>query len=452
MGSLSIIYRKISELKPYLRNARTHKRKQIKQIKASIEEFGFTNPILIDDNDQIMAGHGRVEAAKLLGLTEVPTVQISHLSAAQKRAYILTDNRLAEKAGWDKEILVCELQGLQAEGFEVVITGFETAEIDILFDTAAARKSDRHGDDNIPAAGPAVSQAGDLWLLGTHRLFCGDAVEAISYDELLNGAKASLIFTDPPYNVTIAGNVGGKGQIHHREFAMGSGEMTPVAFTDFLKKTLQLLVANSRDGSIHYTCMDWRHMQEMLAAGYAVYSELKNVCIWNKSNGGMGTFYRSKHEMVFVWKSGTVPHLNNFELGQHGRNRTNVWDYAGVNTFRSGRMDELQMHPTVKPVALVADAIKDCSKQGDIVLDPFCGSGTILIAAERTGRKARALEIDPAYVDVAIRRWEQMTGKSATLCTGGTFEEISEQRTVEVDLAQVEAVALLAGGNHVGVL
>ena len=198
--------------------------------------------------------------------------------------------------------------------------------------------------------------------------------------------------------------------------------------------------------------MDWRHMQEMLAAGYGVYSELKNVCVWNKSNGGMGTFYRSKHELVFVWKAGTAPHLNNFELGQHGRNRTNVWDYAGVNTFRSGRMDELQMHTTVKPVALVVDAIKDCSKQGDIVLDPFCGSGTILVAAERTGRKARALEIDPAYVDVAIRRWEQLTGKSATLSTGGTFEEITEQRTVELDLGQVEAVASQTGGNHVGVL
>ena len=452
MGSLSITDRKISELRPYPRNARTHSRKQIKQIKASIEEFGFTNPILIDENDQIMAGHGRVEAAKLLGLAEIPTVQIGHLSAAQKKAYIITDNRLAELAGWDKEILTVELQSLQAEGFDVVITGFETAKLDILFDAAADKKSDRDGDDNIPAAGPAVSQAGDLWLLGSHRLFCGDAVEAISYDKLMNGAKASLIFTDPPYNVTIAGNVGGNGQIHHREFAMGSGEMTPAAFTDFLKKTLQLLVANSRDGSIHYTCMDWRHMQEILEAGYAVYSELKNVCIWNKSNGGMGTFYRSKHEMVFVWKSGTAPHLNNFELGQHGRNRTNVWDYAGVNTFRSGRMDELQMHPTVKPVALVADAIKDCSKQGDIVLDPFCGSGTILIAAERTGRKARALEIDPSYVDVAIRRWEELTGKSATLSTGETFEQITERRTVEApDMTPVEAAHQI-GGYHVGAL
>jgi DNA modification methylase len=452
MGNLSIIYRKISELKPYPRNARTHSRKQVKQIAAAIQEFGFTNPVLIDENDQIIAGHGRVQAAKLLRLAEVPTVQIAHLSATQKRAYILADNRLAEKAGWDKEILAVELQGLLTDGFEVVLTGFEAPDIDVILDAAADTKCDRHGDNNIPAAGPAVSQAGDLWLLGPHRVFCGNALESVSYDNLLDGSKASLIFTDPPYNVTIDGNVGGKGQTRHREFAMGSGEMTSTAFTTFLTQTFQHLAANSLDGSIHYTCMDWRHMQEMLAAGYEVYSELKNVCVWNKSNGGMGTFYRSKHELVFVWKSGTAPHLNNFELGQHGRNRTNVWDYAGVNTFRSGRMNELQMHPTVKPVALVADAIKDCSKQGDIVLDPFCGSGTILVAAERTGRKARALEIDPAYVDVAIRRWEELTGKSATLSTGGTFEEITEQRTIELDIPQAEAVASLAGGNNVGVL
>ena len=452
MGTLVLTYRKISELKSYPRNARTHTRKQVKQIKASIEEFGFTNPILLDENHQIIAGHGRVQAAKLLGLAEVPTVQVAHLTATQKRAYILADNRLAEKAGWDKEILAVELQGLLADGFEVVLTGFEAPDIDVILDAAADTKSDRHGDDNIPSAGPAVTQAGDLWQLGAHRIFCGNALESASYGNLLDGSKASLIFTDPPYNVTIGGNVGGKGEIHHREFAMGSGEMTTSGFTSFLTQTFQHLAANSLDGSIHYACMDWRHMQEMLAAGYEVYSELKNVCIWNKSNGGMGTFYRSKHELVFVWKSGKAPHLNNFELGQHGRNRSNVWDYAGVNTFRSGRMDELQMHPTVKPVALVVDAIKDCSKQGDIVLDPFCGSGTIIVAAERTGRKARALEIDAAYVDVAIRRWEQLTGKCATLSTGETFEEISEQRTVELDLAQVEAVASQTGGNHVGVL
>src|SRR6266403_99263 len=433
MGKLSIVYRKISELKPYPRNARTHSRKQVKLIAAAITEFGFTNSVLIDESDQIIAGHGRVQAAKLLGLAEVPTVQIANLSATQKRAYILADNRLAEKAGWDREILAVELQSLLADDFVVDVTGFEAPDIGVVWAAAATTNSDRHGDDNIPAAGPAVTQAGDLWQLGAHRIFCGNALESVSYGNLLDGRKASLIFTDPPYNVTIDGNVGGKGQIHHRAFAMGCGEMTTSGFTSFLTQTFQHLAANSLDGSIHYACMDWRHMQEMLAAGYEVYSELKNVCIWNKSNGGMGTFYRSKHELVFVWKSGTGPHLNNFELGQHGRNRPNVWDYDGVNTFRSGRMDELQMHPTVKPVALVADAIKDWSKQGDIVLDPFCGSGTIIVAAERTGRKARALEIDPTYVDVAIRRWEKLTGKSATLSTGGTFEDITEQRTVELD-------------------
>jgi DNA modification methylase len=452
MGNLSITYVDTSSIKPYARNARNHPRRQVNLIAAAMQEFGFTNPIITDENGEIIAGHGRLQAAKQLGLTTIPTVQIGHLSRTQKRAHRLADNRLAEKAGWDLEILAVELQDLQADGFEVELTGFETSYIDVILDAAANKKSDRHGDDNIPAAGPAVTQADDLWLLGPHRIFCGNALEGTSYDNLLGGSKASLIFTDPPYNVTIDGNVGGKGQIHHRTFAMGCGEMTTSGFTSFLTNTFQHLAAHSLDGSIHYTCMDWRHMQEMLAAGYGVYSELKNVCVWNKSNGGMGSFYRSKHELVFVWKSGTAPHLNNFELGQHGRNRTNVWDYAGVNTFRSGRMDELQMHPTVKPVALVVDAIKDCSKQGDIVLDPFCGSGTIIIAAERTGRKARALEIDPGYVDVAIRRWEQLTGKSATLSTGGTFEEIAEQRTVELDLAQVEAVASLAGGNHVGVL
>jgi hypothetical protein len=233
---------------------------------------------------------------------------------------------------------------------------------------------------------------------------------------------------------------------------MGCGEMTSSDFTTFLTKTFEHLVANSADGSIHYAFMDWRHMQEMLEAGHAVYSELKNLCVWNKTNGGMGSFYRSKHELVFVWKAGTAPHLNNFELGQHGRNRTNVWDYAGVNAFRSERMDELQMHPTVKPVGLVADAIRDCSRRGDLVLDPFCGSGTILIAAERTGRKARALEIDPAYIDVAIRRWEALTGKSATLITGETFEEITEQRTAALQPHQPEGNAPQTGGEHVGVL
>src|SRR5258708_17907853 len=237
MGILSITYRTISQLKPYPRNARTHSRKQVKLIGAAINEFGFTNPILIDESDQIIARHGRVQAAKLLGLAEVPPGQIGHLTATQKRAYILADNRLAEKAGWDKEILTVELQSLLADGFEVVLTGFEVPDIDVILDAAADTKSDRHGDDNIPVLGPAVSRPDDLWRLGAHRLLCGDALDEGSYVALLDGAKASLIFTDPPYNVAIDGHVGGKGQIHHRDFAMGCGEMTSPAFIAFLTKS-----------------------------------------------------------------------------------------------------------------------------------------------------------------------------------------------------------------------
>jgi DNA modification methylase len=268
-----------------------------------------------------------------------------------------------------------------------------------------------------------------LWLLGSHRLLCGDARDQAAYDQLLAGAKAEFVFTDPPYNVAIDGYVCGLGRIQHREFAMGCGEMSEAEFTAFLKAVFALLADNTIDGSIHQICMDWRHLWEMLEAGRTVCSELKNLCVWNKTNAGMGSFYRSKHELVFVWKSGTAAHLNNFELGQHGRHRSNVWDYPGVNTMRPGRLEELAMHPTVKPVALVADAIKDCSRRGGLVLDPFCGSGTILIAAERTGRKARALEIDPIYVDVAVRRWQAYTGKSAILAgSGETFETTAEQR------------------------
>jgi DNA modification methylase len=268
-----------------------------------------------------------------------------------------------------------------------------------------------------------------LWILGQHRLLCGDARDAAAYVRVLEGAKAEFVFTDPPYNVAIDGHVCGLGRIHHSNFAMACGEMTEAEFTQFLEVIFSRLAENTVDGSIHQVCMDWRHAWEMLSAGRKVYSELKNVCVWNKTNAGMGSFYRSKRELVFVWKFGTAAHVNNFELGQHGRHRANVWDYAGVNTLRPGRLEELAMHPTVKPVTLVADAIKDCSRRGGLALDAFCGSGTILIAAERTGRKARAIEMDPTYVDLAVRRWQAYTGKRAVLeSCGEAFEEIEEQR------------------------
>jgi DNA modification methylase len=428
---MKIEYTSVRELRPHPNNARTHSKKQIRQIVNSIAQFGFCNPVLVDDAKQIIAGHGRVEAAKLLGIDAVPTVRLSHLNDADKRAYVLADNKLAEKAGWDRELLAIELQGLIELDVDIELTGFEMAEIDLLFEEAREANGASGPEDTVPepSPAPAVSQTGDLWLLGSHRLLCGDARDPAAYAQLLAGAQAEFVFTDPPYNVAIDGHVCGLGRVRHREFAMGCGEMSEAEFTAFLKTVFALLADNSIDGSIHQICMDWRHIWEMLEAGRTVYGELKNLCVWNKSNAGMGSFYRSKHELVFVWKSGTAAHLNNFELGQHGRHRSNVWDYPGVNTMRPGRLEELAMHPTVKPVALVADALKDCSRRSGLVLDPFCGSGTILIAAEHTGRKARTLEIDPTYVDVAVRRWQAYTGKSAILAgSGETFETTAERR------------------------
>jgi DNA modification methylase len=440
----------VGELAPYRNNARTHSKKQIRQIADSIRRFGFTNPVLIDDGGQIIAGHGRVEAAKLLGLAAVPAIRLSHLSEVEKRAYILADNRLAEKAGWDKEILAIELQALIDLDFEVELTGFEASYVDTVLDDAAEANGEPPGpEDEIPdppGLGAAVSRSGDLWVLGPHRLLCGNALDPASYEALMAGGPAEMVFTDPPYNVPIDGNVCGLGLLRHREFAMASGEMTEGDFTAFLRTAFEQLAANSTDGAIHFICMDWRHMGEMLGAGRSVYSELKNLAVWNKTNGGMGTFYRSKHELVFIWKVGTAPHINTFELGQHGRNRTNVWDHAGVNTMRPGRLEELAMHPTVKPVALVADAIKDCSRRNGIILDPFVGSGTTLIAAQRTGRRARGIELDPHYVDVAVRRWQIYTGKSATLLTtGATFEETEEARPVVPPIKSSEVKACSVG-------
>lgn len=254
-------------------------------------------------------------------------------------------------------------------------------------------------------------------------MICADARDENAYKTLLHGEKAAFAFTDPPYNVPIDGHVCGLGRVRHQDFAMGCGEMSEAQFISLLQSAFVQMSTHSIPGAIHYVCMDWRHIPEIMAAGRAIYSELKNVCVWNKSNGGMGSFYRSKHELIFVWKSSKGRHINNFELGQHGRHRTNVWDYPGVSTFGPDRQSELAMHPTVKPAAMVADAIKDSSRRNGIVLDPFAGSGTILVAAERTGRRARAIEIDPHYCDVALQRWQLYSGKSAVhAATNRPFE------------------------------
>jgi DNA modification methylase len=400
----------IADLKPWARNARTHSKKQVKQLAASIERFGFTSPILIDRDNQILAGHGRVQAARSLSMTTVPCLRIEHMSPAEKRAYVIADNKLALNAGWDEDLLAAELKELSASdlGFDLDITGFSIAEIDELVEGIEVVEPGDPVEDQLPPVDTTQTrcQSGDVWQLGDHRLVCGDALDETTVARLMDGERAEMVFTDPPYNVPIDGNVSGRGAIHHREFAFGSGEMTQTQFTDFLRTAMANLAAYSIDGSIHFVCMDWRHMAEVIEAGGAAYSELKNLIVWAKDNGGMGTFYRSRHELVFVFKNGTGPHINTFELGQHGRYRTNVWQYRGVNTFRTGRMDDLALHPTVKPVAMIADAIKDVSRRGGIVLDVFGGSGSTLIAAHKTGRKARICELDAIYCDQIIRRWE----------------------------------------------
>ena len=427
--NLAVVELPIGSVTPYPANARTHSKKQIRAIARSIGASGWTNPLLIDEGRVIVAGHGRHAAAIELGLATVPCIVLTDLSPAEIRAYRLADNRIALDSTWDEELLAPEFEALAIEGLDLELTGFDASEIDLVIDAGRGEPLDPADDAVADDDSPAVSRMGDLWLLGEHRLLCGDATQVASYEALMDGERARMVFTDPPYNVPINGHVSGLGSVRHRELAMASGEMSPDEFTAFLRTVMEHLAAHSVDGSIHYHFMDWRHMGEMLAAGAAAYSEFKNLCVWAKDNGGMGAFYRSRHELAFVFKSGTAPHANNFGLGEKGRYRTNVWEYRGVNTRKTGRLDELALHPTVKPVAMVVDAIKDVSGRGEIVLDPFSGSGTTLIAAQKTGRRARMMELDPIYVDRAVRRWQRFAKDDAAHAdTGLSFSAMAKLR------------------------
>jgi DNA modification methylase len=429
LPQLKIIYKPIGSLASYPNNSRKHSQHQIRQIASSIKAFGFTNPILIDQNDTVIAGHGRVAAAKLLDMDQVPAIRLEGLSRDQIRAYVIADNRLAEKAGWDKSILAIELQHLLTidSDLDVTLTGFEVPEIDLILSQATI-EPDQDDLFEIDQANQTVTQPGDLWLLGKHRVLCGNSLDENSYRTLTVSRRANVVFIDPPYNVAIEGNVSGHGSIHHPEFAMGSGEMNEAEFVAFLTTSLRLLARHSTNGSVHFICMDWRHSAELLAAGNQIYEAFINLCIWVKNNGGIGSFYRSRHELVFVFKNGKGPHRNNVMLGRFGRNRTNVWEYPSVSAL-SKQGDEgnlLALHPTVKPVALVADALLDCSARGDIVLDSFLGSGSTVIAAERIGRVCYGIEIEPRYVDVAVRRWQRHTGDRAIHSgTDKCFDELA---------------------------
>ena len=430
---LSIDRLPISLLKLDPCNPKRHSPRQINQIARSIEAFGFNVPVLIDENDTVIAGHGRVLASQTLGLHDVPVIRLAHLTAAQARAFAIADNRLTELSTWDDRLLgeiFRDLAELKLD-FSLEATGFSMAEVDLRIEglpTSPSGEADPADELPHTSGQPAVSEPGDLWILGKHRVLCGDALDPASYGLLLQGALAALVFTDPPYNVPIDGHVSRHGSARHREFPMASGEMTPGQFIHFLATFMGLLARHSVDGSLHFVCMDWRHMFDLLTAGKQVYTELKNLCVWTKNAAGMGSLYRSQHELVFVFKHGTAAHRNNVLLGQYGRHRTNVWAYPSANSFgRQGDEGNLiALHPTVKPVAMVADAIMDCSARGDVVLDAFLGSGTTLIAAERVGRVCYALELDPRYVDVAIRRWQRHTGDSAIHgVTGKRFDDLA---------------------------
>lgn len=411
MPKLTISDKNIEQIKQYKNNPKLHSKHQIKQIADSIKEFGFVNPVLLDENGEIIAGHGRFMAAQLLNMTTIPTITLSHLSDSQKRLYRIADNKLTELGKWDITALEIEIKELESLNLDLELTGFETEEIDNLILGSAGTTNSK--DDNIPELKPADYQCklGDVWQLGRHFLICGDALKAETYTKLMGNKRAQMILTDPPYNVHVK-DIGSSGKIKHDEFAMASGEMSSDEFTKFLNTFMRHAKDYSVNGSLHYLFMDWRHGIEMGLAASTVYDELKNICVWVKNNGGMGSLYRSQHELCFIYKNGKASHMNNINLGAHGRYRTNIWEYAGANGSADGK-ENLKLHPTVKPVAMLKDAILDVTKRGDIVLDCFLGSGSTLIACEQTGRTCYGIELEPKYCDVTIKRYEELTGDKA---------------------------------------
>lgn len=429
LTQISVRYVSPSQIRPNPANPRSHKKRQIATLAKSINAFGFNIPIAVDGNDMVVAGHARLEAALHLKLSQVPVISLAHLTPDQVKAYTIADNRLCDMSSWDQETLTVQLKELSVVdlNFDIESIGFTVGEIDLKVELLDGQmQADDPADEEIAEAGFVVTQVGDLWQLGEHRVYCGDATQGVSYRTLMDGKLAALVFTDPPYNVRIKGFVGGKGKVKHDEFTMASGEMTQSQFEQFLRSTFGCLKQHSVPASIHYICMDWRHMGEVLSASKDLYHELKNLCVWAKDRAGMGSFYRSQHELVFVFQSGPGKYRNNVELGRNGRHRSNIWQYPSILNQRKGEEgDLLKLHPTVKPIRLVADAILDASARTDIVLDPFLGSGTTLMACQRTGRTCFGLELDPKYVDTIIRRWQRDTGQEAVLLsTGHTFTQL----------------------------
>ena len=428
-NELAIAYRKICDLRPYPNALRIHTRSQRRKAKSLLRRFGQVAPIIIDFQGVIVDGHLIFDEAKALGYDEVATITVDRRNEAEVRALRLALNRLPQDSKWDNARLRAEFEELLEITFDFSLTGFDQVEIDMVL--SLEEPTSAGVEDAPPVMDPnaiPVSRDGDVWLMNAHRLICGDARKPQVLAKLVGDASAQMVFTDPPYNVKIEGHVSGLGGTKHREFAMASGELSRVQFIEFLMSSVSALLPGLQSGGLLYICMDWRHLCDLQSAVEQLGLTPMNLSVWAKTNAGMGTFYRSQHELVYVVKKGAEPHINNFELGKKGRSRTNVWHYSGMNVVGRGRDDLLKLHPTVKPVALVADAIRDVSHRNGIVLDPFLGSGTTLIAAQDTGRRCFGVEYDALYVDLAVRRWMDHTGGIATLAeTGETFEQREER-------------------------
>jgi len=432
-ADLAIVRRPIASLLIDPENARQHPEPQLRTLARAIATFNVVVPILIDRDLKVLAGHARLEACKRLGWRDVNTISIDHLDPAKARAFALADNRISELGAWNEGQLAVHLKALAAIelDFSIEATGFSMGEIDLKIQGLDGDEPVDDPDEAAVETGPAVAKAGDLWILGRHKVLCASALEQGSYDRLLGEDRAAIVIADPPYNVAIDGNVsnltGGKARRKHREFAMASGELSEVEFTAFLTTACALMAKASLDGALHYVFMNWRNAFALMAAGRVAYDDLINVCVWVKPGGGMGGLYRSAHEFVLVFKHGRASHQNNVRLGKFGRNRTNIWAYPGSAAARHGEEADLTApHPTPKPLVMIADALLDASARGDVALDPFLGSGSTLIACERVGRRCRGLEIDPLYVDLTIRRWQRLTGDAAMLDGAGeTFDALA---------------------------
>lgn len=430
MSNLKITNVPLSRIHSYAQNAKKHSDAQIQKIANSIKEFGFNNPILIDESGEIIAGHGRFSAATLMGLETVPVIVLSHLTDAQKKAYRIADNKISETGGgWNEELLIQELKDLELDdNLDIQMTGFTTIEVDTMLNGKTGKGVTEK--ENIAPFVPddeIVSKVGDLWQIGKHRLLCGSSLEESNFYRLMDGKLADIISQDPPFNIP-AKTIGSSGKTKHNDFQMAAGEMTPAEFTQFLKDNFSLCSKYAKKTALSYQWMDYRHCREMLDAGETSFGRLVNICVWIKPTGGMGKLYRSQHEFCFVFSNGDNHYIDNVELGKHGRYRTNCWHYGSVGGFGVHKSD-LVLHPTVKPYEAIKDLLLDASPRNGIVLDSFIGSGTSFVAAEKAKRICYGIELEPKYCDTAIRRMQNLFGIDAIhVDSGRTYSELLAEK------------------------